>query len=120
MTGVIDEFPLPLPTRPLGITAGPDGNLWYTAIGRIGRITLSGTISEFALDAREFPTAITAGPDNALWYSLGDGIGRITTGGQSRGSTSTRPPASPPARTGHCGSPVPATTPSAASRPTAS
>src|SRR5260370_39836097 len=54
--GIIAEFPLPTSEiSPAGITAGPDGNLWFTAstavgdISRIGRITPAGQISEFAL-----------------------------------------------------------------------
>ena len=39
------------PTEPTSITAGPDGNLWFTEYygGRIGRITRAGVITEFAL-----------------------------------------------------------------------
>jgi len=41
--GTVTEFPLPLPGEPFGITAGPDGNVWFTeAFGnKIGRITTS-------------------------------------------------------------------------------
>jgi len=40
-------------SRPLGITAGPGGNLWFTengsinGVSKIGRISPSGTITEF-------------------------------------------------------------------------
>ena len=35
---------------PSGITAGPDGNLWFTeAAATIGRITPAGTVTEFPL-----------------------------------------------------------------------
>src|SRR5262249_23331445 len=47
---VITEFPvLTAGSDPFGITAGPDGNLWFTEqIGdKIGRITPSGTVTEF-------------------------------------------------------------------------
>jgi hypothetical protein len=36
---------------PMGITAGPDGNLWFTGAGsdKIGRITTSGAVTEFQI-----------------------------------------------------------------------
>jgi virginiamycin B lyase len=39
--GTITEYTLPSGSEPLGITAGPDGNLWFTDDGtsRIGKIT---------------------------------------------------------------------------------
>jgi streptogramin lyase len=92
---------------PRDITAGPDGNLWFTAtrltnsgrIGWIGRITLGGQVTEFPLPNQVTnlqPTSITKGPDGNLWFVLygdtslfapGPGsaipgqIGRITAGG---------------------------------------
>ncbi|HEY1353424.1 MAG TPA: PQQ-binding-like beta-propeller repeat protein [Ktedonobacteraceae bacterium] len=95
-------FPLPIPTdMPGALTAGPDGNLWFTVfpaaqssvepssqIGKIGRITPLGQITTFALpQAGMVPRALTAGPDGNLWFveNLGDrmgAIGRITPLGQ--------------------------------------
>src|SRR5262249_8615852 len=72
---------------PFGITAGLDGNLWFTeSIGnRIGRITPTGTITEFSvgLTPGSRPVAITAGRDGNLWFTELDGgrIGRITPTG---------------------------------------
>ncbi len=68
------------------ITAGPDGNLWFTEnnANRIGRITPTGAITEFDLpNPTSAPTHIIAGPDGALWFTelRGSRIGRITTGG---------------------------------------
>src|SRR5438128_620340 len=70
--------------QPRGITAGPDGNLWFTErLGnRIGRITPLGVVTEFS--AGITPSAnlqgITAGPDGNLWFTEygGNRIGRIT------------------------------------------
>src|SRR5438874_555681 len=79
------RFPIPSPSsNPTGITAGPDGNLWFTEIGanKVGRITTAGVITEFPLPARHSgPTGIAAGPDGALWFTefYGNKIGRITT-----------------------------------------
>src|SRR5438128_1578799 len=87
--GTITEFsPASLPR---GITAGPDGNLWFAdeARSNIGRITLAGSITEFPLPTNCGlsggcePWSITAGPDGNLWFTELDGnrIGRITTTG---------------------------------------
>ncbi len=82
--GSITEFPLPTSPKPEGITAGPDGNLWFTELygNQIGRISPSGTISEFPLPTSgSGPSGITAGPDGNLWFTENVGkIGRITTG----------------------------------------
>jgi virginiamycin B lyase len=73
-----------------GITAGPDGALWFTESGGfIGRITTAGVVTDFPIPtANSNPTGIAAGPDGALWFTeAGDtgfyagGIGRITTAG---------------------------------------
>jgi streptogramin lyase len=69
-------------SSPDGITAGPDGNLWFTeqnSPGRIGRITPAGTITEFTagLTANSFPTGIAAGPDGNLWFTEQNNPGRI-------------------------------------------
>ena len=49
--GVITEFPIPRPSTARRITAGPDGNLWFTEEGanQIGRITTAGVITEFSI-----------------------------------------------------------------------
>ena len=74
-------------SAPLGITQGPDGNLWFTenAGNRIGRITPTGTVTEFStgISANSAPFGITAGPDGNLWFTefSGSRIGRITPTG---------------------------------------
>jgi virginiamycin B lyase len=48
----VTKFPLPnANSLPSGITAGPDGNLWFTETGanKIGRTTTAGVITEFAI-----------------------------------------------------------------------
>jgi virginiamycin B lyase len=57
---------------PFGITAGPDGALWFTerSNNKLGRITVAGEFTEFALPtAHSDPNAITIGPDGALWFT---------------------------------------------------
>ncbi len=82
-TGQITEYSLPSGSHPLGITAGPDGNLWFTdnSSSKIGKITTSGTITEYTVGSN--PNGIAAGPDGNLWfteYAAGK-IGKITTSG---------------------------------------
>src|SRR4029077_19811400 len=83
--GVITEFPLPDGTFPYDITLGPDGNLWFTAVGKIVRITPAGAIKQFPLRSDIGPIGITAGPDGNLWFtetaSFGTGIARMTLAG---------------------------------------
>jgi virginiamycin B lyase len=71
-----------------GITAGPDGALWYTGGNTIWRLTASGAFTSFPLtNANAPPTSIATGPDGALWFTepvedvAGSAIGRITTSG---------------------------------------
>jgi virginiamycin B lyase len=103
-TGVVSEFALPAIystasglTTASALTAGPDGNLWFSNFANaytnsesiaIGRITPTGTISEYPItlqtDGGTFPLALTAGPDGNLWFpELGTPaeIGRITPDG---------------------------------------
>jgi len=71
---------------PLDITAGPDGNLWFTEYlnNRIGRITPSGALTEFAVPTPEaFPADIALGADGNVWFveTRGNNVGRITPTG---------------------------------------
>ena len=83
------EYPVPSAgSGPETITAGPDGNLWFTEqdnLGnKVGRITTAGVITEFALPTTaSAPHGITAGPDGNLWFTqyFAQKIGRITPAG---------------------------------------
>jgi streptogramin lyase len=86
----IKEFPLPAGSDPLGITAGADGNLWFSNAGTtaaIGRITPAGSIKQFTqgLAGTGKPADIALGPDHNLWFTTVGGspnaIGRVTTSG---------------------------------------
>jgi virginiamycin B lyase len=71
-----------------GITAGPDGALWFVDWYGIGRMTTDGALTAYP----GMGSQIAAGPDGALWFTtrtpeeMGsmtrDAIGRITTGGE--------------------------------------
>jgi virginiamycin B lyase len=84
---------------PLGIAAGPDGNLWITGPGNgtIGKVTTSGQVTVFHLPegVAASPAFLTVGADGALWFTeqglgsqvgdapraFGNKIGRISTAG---------------------------------------
>jgi len=68
--------------RALGITAGPDGALWFTEgnLSTLGRITDSGDIDHYQVSsAFSEPIAITLGPDDQLWFTEAnlDKIGQV-------------------------------------------
>jgi len=86
----------------LGIVAGPDRNLWFTATSTdsddslIGRITPSGTVTEFSagISPGASDLAIADGTDGNLWFTefFGHRIGRITpTGAVTEFSTGISP-----------------------------
>jgi virginiamycin B lyase len=77
---VLTQFSIPTPKS---ITAGPDGNVWFTENdgNRIGRITPQGAITEFPLpSANSNPWGIASGPHGTLWFTEQglDEIGRLT------------------------------------------
>jgi Tol biopolymer transport system component/streptogramin lyase/major membrane immunogen (membrane-anchored lipoprotein) len=83
----IMEYPIPTgQSQPLGITAGPDGALWFVEQNRykVGRVTTDGVISEFPIPtADSTPRDIAAGSDGALWFTEEglNKIGRVSTSG---------------------------------------
>lgn len=70
--------------RPDAITAGPDGAVWFTQSGGVGRIDpATGTITQFPVP-REVgtPHDIAAGADGNLWLTaMGNSILRLTPAG---------------------------------------
>ena len=81
---------------PIGITTGPDGNLWFAEYGpnsptqngtddTIGVMATDGTLlHEYQTPTpASGPVDITTGPDGNLWFSeySADRVGRVTTGG---------------------------------------
>jgi len=86
--GTVTTFPVASP--PYFITAGPDGNLWFTRISAnaIGRITPAGVFTSFPLpkcgdDFFCVPEGITTGPNGNLWFTLHDrdSVDQMTTSG---------------------------------------
>lgn len=92
LDGVFTEFPIGLPTYPVGLTVGPDSRLWFTADGSpdvIGASTTDGVMELFPIpegfdtpSLANSPNSIAAGPDGALWFAnLTARIGRVTVDG---------------------------------------
>lgn len=99
VSGAVTLFSRPSPEQSWRCELGPDGNIWYSVIGRkFGRITASGAITEFQFtgDRGREATSVAVGPDGNLWmpdnedfvcphpcsfdYSQ-DGILRVSTDG---------------------------------------
>lgn len=74
-----------------GITAGPDGGVWFTAESRfagvsyVDRVTANGISAQYQLPNRfAASVAIVTGPDGALWFTEGgtlEKLARLTTAG---------------------------------------
>ena len=84
----VTEYAIPTDlSKPFGITAGPDGAMWFAEGdgNKIGRLTMEGKMTEFAIPTAESnPGLLTSGPDGAIWFVERDGnrIGRLTVEGQ--------------------------------------
>lgn len=84
--GVFTEYAIPTASSsPQYITAGPDGNLWFTEdIGnKIGKVTTVSVFTKYTIPTTgSAPVGIIAGPDGNLWFTeSGDKIGKVTTAG---------------------------------------
>ena len=78
-------IPDPPDNMPLAITAGPDGNMYYTTYfvqptTYIGAVTPSGVLTRYEIPALVASFAIAAGPDGNLWFTdvFNDRIWRLT------------------------------------------
>src|SRR5260370_40257989 len=86
--GIVTGFPLPNFFGSIYcITAGPDGNVWFTQpqANQIGRITPSGAVTEFLLPTR---TGSPRGPTeiSGSQNSMGIGLAGSQRAGGSRSS----------------------------------
>src|ERR1700730_1561664 len=86
---LINEFLTPPPgSAPVTVTAGPDGNVWFTEFisHQVGRITPGGTITEFVPPTPfSGPWGIATGPDGNLWFTEynGNTVVRLTPDGST-------------------------------------
>jgi hypothetical protein len=81
---MITLYLIPTPNAdPNSITAGPNGDLWFTETSAIGQITTGGVFSEFPLPSGYAAYWIAPGPDGAMWITEGfqTVIGRVTISG---------------------------------------
>lgn len=87
---VLTRFPTTTDWQVNGLTAGPDGNIWFIDngghVGRMAPTAMLGEVTVFtvATNPRDSTTgpAIGVGPDGNIWFSYEPGtIGRITPSG---------------------------------------
>jgi hypothetical protein len=69
------------------VALGPDGNIWFTALGEVGRMTPAGSFTTFPIPvgSEYLPESkgLVAGIGGDLWWVDGrTRIGRVTTSGQ--------------------------------------
>jgi streptogramin lyase len=78
--GALTEYVIPrLDKRPrafpIGITTGPDGELWFAerGVGELGRITTGGDVNgQFKIKGKaRFPQNVVTGSDGNLWATTG-------------------------------------------------
>ena len=75
---IVTEFPVDSVGG--GVASGPDGVIWFSAVGKIGRIDTSGAITEFPTGTEQ-NFGLTFGPDGNLWFTGRGRISRMTTAG---------------------------------------
>src|SRR2546427_391955 len=68
-SGVFTEYPIPYGCCAVFITAGPDGNLWFTGGLGITKVTTSGVFTGYPVPGSRSALGITAGPDGNLWFT---------------------------------------------------
>jgi virginiamycin B lyase len=84
-----DEFEIPNPSQPGWITAGPDGQIWFThqstAPSAITKVAVQGTpfVRYTTTITNTGPRGIAPGPDGNVWYSRQGGVGRMDRNGVS-------------------------------------
>jgi virginiamycin B lyase len=70
-------------SRPIGISPGPDGAIWFTnSTGdTVGRMTASGQMTFYTAPTISDPSVITPGPDGNMWFTnnTGPSVSRIIT-----------------------------------------
>jgi virginiamycin B lyase len=90
--GCISEYTLPPvvgnqhgAAEPFGISAGADGQVWFSHGDAIGRITLGGAVRQDPIPTQSSGTGwMHLGPDRAIWFAerFGNKIGRIAVDGR--------------------------------------
>ena len=79
-TGLAQDITV-YPVESVGSVAlGPDGAIWFSSVGKIGRIDTTGAITEFPTSTGQ-NLALTFGSDGNLWFTAQGRISRMTTSG---------------------------------------
>ena len=79
-TGEVTTFRVPrISGEVMGLTAGPEGNIWYLGgtyfdVSALGRLTPAGEATLFALPPAFGWSSPTLGPDGELWFAGGGSI----------------------------------------------
>src|SRR6185437_13863371 len=68
ITQKFKEYSLPSPSQPYRIALGPDGAMWFTNQGSVGRITTHGHIHLYSIGLNT-AKGITTGPDGGVWFT---------------------------------------------------
>src|SRR5580698_1950190 len=70
---VTSEYPIPTASsKPMGITLGSDGNIWFTEqiVSKIGELDESAKFTETVTPtAKAAPTGIASGPNGLVWFT---------------------------------------------------
>ena len=80
---MVGQYNLPSDRDVSDMTLGPDGNVWFSENGSIGKITPAGVITESLVAGAN----ATAGPDGNVWFTYAGssatdhGVGKITPSG---------------------------------------
>jgi streptogramin lyase len=88
-SGAVVQFCFPSLTPQYGqgnITIGPDGNVWFSELNKIARITPTGQLAEFPAQSIYSPLVtglIVSGPDGNLWFLEGNAVVRMSPDGAS-------------------------------------
>jgi virginiamycin B lyase len=81
VTGTVTEYVIAPNSGPNGITAGPDGAMWFGTLysNTIGRITMDGVSTSYPVPTPGRMGGIALGADGNLWFAEADAnkIGRI-------------------------------------------
>lgn len=92
--GTITVYPAPTNLANVGgLTFGPDGSLWFTAVGTSGagnlivRLNPNGSFSDYSVPSQFSGLGgITAGPDGSIWFTETGGATGVVATGARRGN----------------------------------
>lgn len=86
--GVITRYPVPKPSTPYGVAAGPDGRIWWVDAGNagppgVGRMSTGGVVAPpgaVAFPVANLGGALTPGPDGNMWVQQDSRVTKVPVG----------------------------------------